>query len=73
MLKTAKYLKGLPSNRLYSVKHATKSTIKYTNTINLPKTKFPSRLSPPKREEVEKKLVEVSVISNLAGEFNIYF
>ncbi|KAM7356031.1 isoleucyl-tRNA synthetase, mitochondrial [Cochliomyia hominivorax] len=43
--------------RYYSIKHATKEPIKYTNTINLPKTKFPARLTATKRQEIENKLI----------------
>ncbi|EDW41671.1 GM25585 [Drosophila sechellia] len=40
-------------NRLYSVKAAKKDAKKYTDSINLPKTKFPNRLTAAKREEQE--------------------
>lgn len=33
--------------------------IKYKHTINLPKTKFPLRLSAPKRDDVEKRVLNV--------------
>ncbi|KAH8397478.1 hypothetical protein KR222_007343 [Zaprionus bogoriensis] len=42
------------STRLYSVKPAKKDARKYTDTINLPRTKFPNRLSAAKREEQER-------------------
>lgn len=35
--------------------------IKYTDTINLPKTKFPPRLTTTKRAEVERRINEVGV------------
>lgn len=47
-------------SRYYSIKHAAKEPVKYTNTINLPKTKFPARLSAAKRQEIENKLIAVS-------------
>lgn len=34
--------------------------VKYTDTINLPKTKFPARLNHNQREEVEKLIRAVS-------------
>ncbi|XP_055843625.1 isoleucine--tRNA ligase, mitochondrial [Episyrphus balteatus] len=43
--------------RYYSIKHAAKTPIKYTSTINLPKTKFPTRLSAAKRTDIEKSLI----------------
>lgn len=46
--------------RLYSVKTAKKDAHKYTDTINLPKTKFPNRLTAAKREEQERLILEVS-------------
>ncbi|KAH8380256.1 hypothetical protein KR009_009724 [Drosophila setifemur] len=45
-------------NRLYSVKTAKKDAKKYTDTINLPKTKFPNRLTAAKREEQERLILE---------------
>lgn len=50
--------------RFYSIKHAAKEPIKYTATINLPKTKFPTRLSSVKRQELENKYVSVSIFSH---------
>ncbi|XP_034133958.1 isoleucine--tRNA ligase, mitochondrial [Drosophila guanche] len=44
--------------RVYSVKAAKKDAKKYTDTINLPKTKFPSRLSAAKREDQERHVLE---------------
>ncbi|XP_059226112.1 isoleucine--tRNA ligase, mitochondrial [Stomoxys calcitrans] len=46
--------------RFYSIKHATKGPVKYTSTINLPKTRFPARLSAAKRLELERSLVETT-------------
>lgn len=40
---------------------ATKNTGRYTDTINLPKTEFPQRLSAAKRTEVERKINEVKI------------
>lgn len=45
-------------NRLYSMKAAKKDAKKYTDTINLPKTKFPNRLTAAKREEQERLVLE---------------
>uniref|UniRef100_A0A6P4F0K2 isoleucine--tRNA ligase n=1 Tax=Drosophila rhopaloa TaxID=1041015 RepID=A0A6P4F0K2_DRORH len=45
-------------NRLYSLKAAKKDAKKYTDTINLPKTKFPNRLTAAKREEQERLVLE---------------
>uniref|UniRef100_A0A182JQD0 isoleucine--tRNA ligase n=1 Tax=Anopheles christyi TaxID=43041 RepID=A0A182JQD0_9DIPT len=42
--------------RYLTTKSATKAEIKYTSTINLPKTKFLARLSAEKRAEVEEQL-----------------
>lgn len=36
------------------------SKIKFTDTINLPRTKFPARLNPKQKEEVEKGVRTVS-------------
>ncbi|ALC43246.1 CG5414 [Drosophila busckii] len=44
--------------RFYSVKTAKKDAKKYTDTINLPKTKFPNRLTQGKREEQERHILE---------------
>lgn len=38
----------------------TAKPIKYTDTINLPKTKFPARLTASKRAEVERRINEVT-------------
>lgn len=46
--------------RLYSVKPAKKDANKYTDTINLPRTRFPTRLSAAKREEQERQILDVS-------------
>ncbi|XP_055914173.1 isoleucine--tRNA ligase, mitochondrial [Eupeodes corollae] len=43
--------------RYYSIKQAAETPIKYTSTINLPKTKFPTRLSAAKRVDIEKSLI----------------
>ncbi|XP_017476713.1 PREDICTED: isoleucine--tRNA ligase, mitochondrial isoform X1 [Rhagoletis zephyria] len=45
------------SVRYFSIKQVTKPPIKYTDTINLPKTRFPNRLSAAKRLEIERQLV----------------
>ncbi|XP_064548348.1 isoleucine--tRNA ligase, mitochondrial [Drosophila montana] len=44
--------------RLYSVKPAKKDANKYTDTINLPRTRFPNRLSAAKREEQERQILD---------------
>lgn len=46
--------------RFYSIKRATKEPTRYTNTINLPRTKFPARLGSAKRIEIENELNEVN-------------
>jgi hypothetical protein len=43
----------------------TKAEIKFTDTINLPKTKFPARLNPKQKEEVEKAIRVVSQINSI--------
>ncbi|XP_017081217.1 isoleucine--tRNA ligase, mitochondrial [Drosophila eugracilis] len=48
-------------NRLYSVKAVKKDAKKYTDTINLPKTKFPNRLTAAKREEQERLVLEKKI------------
>ncbi|KAH8343482.1 hypothetical protein KR059_011531 [Drosophila kikkawai] len=45
-------------NRLYCVKAARKDAKKYTDTINLPRTKFPNRLTAAKRAEEERLVLE---------------
>uniref|UniRef100_A0A182LWM1 isoleucine--tRNA ligase n=1 Tax=Anopheles culicifacies TaxID=139723 RepID=A0A182LWM1_9DIPT len=42
--------------RYFTTKCVPKTELKYTTTINLPKTKFPARLSAEKRIEVEENL-----------------
>lgn len=37
--------------------------IKYTDTINLPRTKFPSRLTAAKRSQVAQQINEVHIFS----------
>ncbi|XP_034102241.1 isoleucine--tRNA ligase, mitochondrial [Drosophila albomicans] len=44
--------------RFYSVKTAKKDAQKYTDTINLPRTKFPNRLTAAKREELERQILD---------------
>uniref|UniRef100_W8BNK4 isoleucine--tRNA ligase n=1 Tax=Ceratitis capitata TaxID=7213 RepID=W8BNK4_CERCA len=53
-----KLILNFTSVRNFSIKQATKPPIKYTNTINLPKTKFANRVSAAKRLETERHLVE---------------
>ncbi|KAH8392050.1 hypothetical protein KR200_009990 [Drosophila serrata] len=48
-------------NRLYCVKAARKDAKKYTDTINLPRTKFPNRLTAAKREEQERLVLEKKI------------
>lgn len=47
---------------------ATTNTVNYTDTINLPKTEFPQRLSAAKRAEVERKINEVTIIDRLSAD-----
>ncbi|KAH8269968.1 hypothetical protein KR018_001134 [Drosophila ironensis] len=47
--------------RLYSVKPVRKDAKKYTDTINLPKTRFPNRLTAAKREEQERLILEKKI------------
>ncbi|EDV40740.1 uncharacterized protein Dana_GF23767 [Drosophila ananassae] len=54
-------LRFRPANRFYSVKTAQKDVKKYTDTINLPKTKFPNRLTAAKREEQERLILEKKI------------
>ncbi|XP_062560567.1 isoleucine--tRNA ligase, mitochondrial [Armigeres subalbatus] len=42
--------------RHHSTKSASKHEVKFTETVNLPKTKFPARLSADKRAEVQERL-----------------
>ncbi|XP_030372955.1 isoleucine--tRNA ligase, mitochondrial [Scaptodrosophila lebanonensis] len=49
------------NKRLYSVKPAKNNIKKYTETINLPKTKFPTRLTAAKREELERRLLNDTI------------
>ncbi|KAH8331827.1 hypothetical protein KR074_004988 [Drosophila pseudoananassae] len=56
-------LRFRPAARYYSVKTAQKDVKKYTDTINLPKTKFPNRLTAAKREEQERLILEASLIA----------
>uniref|UniRef100_A0A1B0FCG8 isoleucine--tRNA ligase n=1 Tax=Glossina morsitans morsitans TaxID=37546 RepID=A0A1B0FCG8_GLOMM len=44
--------------RFYSIKYAAKEPVKYTSTINLPRTKFPTRLAQKARIELERNLIE---------------
>lgn len=50
------------SHRFLATAEPTVRTIKYTDTINLPKTKFPQRLSAAKRQEIEKQISEVRIL-----------
>ena len=45
--------------RYLTTKSAPKPELKYTSTVNLPKTKFPARLSAEKRAQVEEQLRKV--------------
>lgn len=51
-------------HRKFATKESSQKVVKYTDTINLPKTKFPQRLSGLKRAEVEKRLNKVSFLIN---------
>lgn len=54
-----KLRKNTHFKRYFASNEPKKPANKYTDTINLPKTKFPQRLSATKRAEIEKKLNEV--------------
>lgn len=58
--------------RLYSVKTAKKDAHKYTDTINLPKTKFPNRLTAAKREEQERQTLDVGFAAHYEFQNFIY-
>uniref|UniRef100_A0A182QG18 isoleucine--tRNA ligase n=1 Tax=Anopheles farauti TaxID=69004 RepID=A0A182QG18_9DIPT len=56
------WIAGFRANqRCFSTKSVPKAEIKYTSTINLPKTKFPARLSAEKRAEIEQQLRKTSL------------
>lgn len=42
---------------------STVKAVKYTDTINLPKTKFPQRLTAAKRAETERRINEVGAMA----------
>lgn len=43
--------------------------VKYTSSINLPKTKFPARLNPTQRAEVEESIRAVSCAKSFFSVF----
>uniref|UniRef100_A0A1A9W7X8 isoleucine--tRNA ligase n=1 Tax=Glossina brevipalpis TaxID=37001 RepID=A0A1A9W7X8_9MUSC len=49
--------------RLYSIKHAAKEPVKYKSSINLPRTKFPTRLTQKTRDELERNLIESKIVA----------
>ncbi|EDV97417.1 isoleucine--tRNA ligase, mitochondrial [Drosophila grimshawi] len=55
MLRVIQFRLGV---RLYSVKTVKKDATKYTDTINLPRTRFPNRLTAAKREEQERQILK---------------
>lgn len=55
------YAKNLKISRNIKTKIDEPKKVKYTDTINLPKTKFPARLSQAQREEVEKSIRAVNL------------
>ena len=63
-----KFLKFLHRNLKTKVEKDQNKVVKYTNSINLPKTKFPSRLNPNQRSEVEESIRTVS--SELTRKFH---
>ncbi|TDG50256.1 hypothetical protein AWZ03_003161 [Drosophila navojoa] len=60
MLRAVQFRLGI---RLYSVKPVKKDAKKYTDTINLPRTRFPNRLSAAKREEQEREILDQKIAS----------
>jgi hypothetical protein len=62
MIRSTRCLHGLYAKNLKILSRNIKTKIeepkkvKYTDTINLPKTKFPARLNPSQREEIEKSI-----------------
>lgn len=63
--------------RLYSVKPVKKDANKYTDTINLPRTRFPNRLSAAKREQLEQEILDVRYFvywgMRTESQFTIYY
>lgn len=55
-----KFLKFLKRDLATKVEKEQSKTIKYTSSINLPKTLFPTRLNPQQRTETEKAVRTVS-------------
>lgn len=55
-----KFLKYLSRNLKTKAEQEPNKVVKYTNSINLPKTKFPSRLNPTQRLEAEESIRVVS-------------
>lgn len=45
------------NKRFYTSKEQVKEKVSYTATVNLPKTKFPNKLSSAKRQDIEKNLL----------------
>lgn len=57
---SGKLTKYLSRNLKTKVEKDQNKGVKYTNSINLPKTKFPARLNPTQRVEVEQSIRVVS-------------
>ncbi|XP_059619412.1 isoleucine--tRNA ligase, mitochondrial [Phlebotomus argentipes] len=58
MCNCGKMFRNLRQIRLYSAKCEGKAKVKYTDTINLPKTQFPARLEAKKRLSIESEINE---------------
>ena len=65
-----KFTKYLSRNLKTKVQDQNKG---YTNSINLPKTKFPARLNPTQRAEVEELIRTVSGIDQNMSKFYNFF
>lgn len=57
-----KFVKSQLNHQRFYTNAAAKEPVKYTSTINLPKTEFPQRLSAAKRAEVERTINKVKHI-----------
>lgn len=67
---TGKFTKYLSRNLKTNVEKDQNKGVKYTSSINLPKTKFPTRLNPTQRAEVEEFVRAVSSLIDLLGNFD---
>lgn len=55
-----KFMKYLSRNIKTKVEKEQNKGVKYTSSINLPKTKFPTRLNPTQKAEAEESIRTVS-------------